>query len=353
MVDHKNTAAARSAWIAEETGALEEAAAQEPTRELQLCTRRTSGFFQSETEKEGDLEERTVVQARPMVQARPRLPSDPALLTGPPEPLLRISPKDHGAGLPTPGLYRGDGEPTGVKAYAREVEVIELTKLVRRPAPGGKRPPRQRSLTGPPVPLAVVVRPPSSSHRAEPPPGKTPPVAAPCPDAVVLPSRRRGRRKSPIVAAPDSFSRICWNVTSPPPVEPTPRLLARISWRKHRTPLAAASGALGIVALLMLLLLSGGQQVIRMEVISSPPGARVLVNGELIDQTTPALVELADVDRRQVVEVSLADYRKWRKVVTLSPQEPRIQVLAVLRSIQEGREQPVVEPLITAGSSSP
>lgn len=367
MYQDKTTARPRPAWLPAEAGApLEEAGAQEATREVVLGTRRTSGFYQSPTEKEG-VEEGTVRVAL----ARPRLPRGDQL-TGPPEPLFLAPGREATRPrLPIPGPHVGEGELTTVRAFPREVAVIAQPAGLGRAAARDRWAMEDLAKTGPPAPMNRTAGPRSSDVAVGPaavptratsrPPKRhrTPTprrphahgTALPAPAALPLaarrpdpgpPAQRQPEKTQAPPRAADSISRICWNVLLAPPEQSPRGLLARVPWRKHRAHFAAALGALvAMVVLPLWLIVPGAQQGGQMEVISSPPGARVTVNGKQTRQTTPALIKVADVDHEQVIELSLADYHSWRKVVALSPGDPRVQVVAVLQA----DEGPMTESL--------
>ena len=358
ILTDKTTADLRAAWITgEQMASLEPASEPEPTRELQVFTRHTSGFFQSETEPE-DLEDGTVE----VDVARSRLRLDLAPLTGPSGPLPIVKPAEQETG----------DELTGVKPYARTSRHVEPpTKLMRRPPQRRERtparPPATEALVLRPLPIGAHLRSPtpppaqgrrsprttrpSASHDAPPRNRPSAVVGRGSPPVALPPRRIRGRRRNPVQAAATSISRICWNVVCPAPEPASPRdERPRSSWRHHKKALAGSAALLWTAALLLLLLLPGAKPVGLMEVVSAPPGARVTVNGTAIDQTTPVLLKVPNMNREQVVEVSLADYRGWRKVVKLSADEPRIQVLAVLELAEQDDDAPasesyMVEPL--------
>lgn len=294
--------------------ALELAADEETTREVSL--HRRPSFILPPTQQE-NLEGGTVKVSRQRLRSR-----DPLLLTGPPEPVF--SPADSSAARPHISPAQPDedeGEPTRVQAFARSSPPPRRLRSVANEA-------NRRDLTGPPPPMELVVRPPTPAPaRGRP----SPQLPRELPYQAAAPAR-----------ALDSISRICWNVMATPDEPTRPRRFHQ-RWRQHRRPLALGAGALGALAMIMLVQVSwGGSGAGSIKVVSSPPGAQVRINGQALLQTTPAIIDVPDMDRPQRVELSLAHHRSWTQAVTLSAASPRVTLVAVLEPEVDGDHGPVV-----------
>jgi len=328
------------------SGVLLEEAVEEPTNEVVIGTRRVAGFFLSPT-RLADAGEGTVNLQAPVIPARL------AETTG-----LPALPAGHDTALDPVFSLAAPEAPTRVRDYARPTGAYEPpTRLLRSSARKEARPRRRPTLTAL-TPRALIVEPWTVSFMDE---GKVPPRDAggsgvrtaprliPPRSRLALASatascgqaERPGKQAS---VATDVASRFRGCMRQLLTTMPLARTLTRISWSKHRNKVAIALGALPVLALL---LLPGSQARGRIEVISSPPGARITLNGQRVPQTTPALIEV-DLDRdQQVVEVSLSDYQPWHKIVTVSSRKPRVELRAELEPTEDHVE---VEPLATFDS---
>jgi len=91
---------------------------------------------------------------------------------------------------------------------------------------------------------------------------------------------------------------------------------------------------LAVVAAVFLVVLSpmteeGGT----VEVISVPEGAQVTFSGQQVAKRTPVVIPVADLKKTYQVEVMLPNFQPWRRNLTLSADDSRIRVLAVLTPI--------------------
>ncbi len=296
---------------------LEHPSDLEATREVGLLERSPS-FIMAPTKRE-DLEGGTMMMRR----ARLRSKDDPMMRTGPPEavaPPRSLAPRRH---LPPPAPpLEDEGEPTRVHSFS--------TPLPSHPGPGA---PARRAVTGPPAPMKLAIRRPTPRPRH---------VAAETPRPLP-PHRQRPRRPAPRRQTLDSISRICWNVIADSTSEPTRPKWFNIGLRRHRHPLAFSAGALGALITVLLVQVSWGDGASgSIEVISTPPGAQIKINGQALLQTTPAVIEVADVGRPQQVELELPHHRGWSQAVTLSRASPRITLVAAMEPEVEGDHGPVV-----------
>ena len=90
---------------------------------------------------------------------------------------------------------------------------------------------------------------------------------------------------------------------------------------------------LGLVVAAILFLLLPGRVDPTVEVISVPKGAQVVFDGKRLVETTPVVIPVTDLEQRHSVKVSLTNYQIWQRNLTLSEDDPRVRVLAVLTPI--------------------
>lgn len=111
----------------------------------------------------------------------------------------------------------------------------------------------------------------------------------------------------------------------------------RAARRRHRrVVLASLVTLLGLAvvsALFLMVLFPMTEEGGTVEVISVPEGANVLFNGQQVSKPTPVTIPVSKLDQSHEVEVKLAKYQPWRRKLTLSPDDNRVRVLAVLTPI--------------------
>lgn len=106
--------------------------------------------------------------------------------------------------------------------------------------------------------------------------------------------------------------------------------------RRRRFALTALITLVGLVivaAVFFILVLPVSEEGGMVEVISVPEGATVTFDGRKLEKRTPVVIPVTELKRPYTVEVSLANYQPWRRGLTLSEEDPRIRVLAVLTPI--------------------
>jgi hypothetical protein len=107
--------------------------------------------------------------------------------------------------------------------------------------------------------------------------------------------------------------------------------------RRHRK--LALAGLLGVVvvgivaAMILFILVPGRDEGGTVEVISVPEGAEVEFDGRKLEKRTPVVIPVIDLEQRHMVRVTLQNYQPWRRNLTLSAEDTRIRVLAVLTPI--------------------
>jgi hypothetical protein len=109
----------------------------------------------------------------------------------------------------------------------------------------------------------------------------------------------------------------------------------RAKRRSRKLVFAGLFGFLGlglIVAAIFFLLLPGRVDP-TVEVISVPKGASVEFDGKQLGSTTPVVIPVTDLEQRHTVKVSLTNFQVWQRKLTLSEDDPRVRVLAVLTPI--------------------
>jgi hypothetical protein len=123
----------------------------------------------------------------------------------------------------------------------------------------------------------------------------------------------------------------------PAPVQPHGAEVEARHDRRRRRRVVASSLILGgaaLIAVLVLFLLIPPQEdggVI--EVISVPEGAQVDLNGGSLSGTTPLVIPVKDLEREYSVVVKRTNFQNWSRKVTLSEDDPRVRILAVLTPI--------------------
>ena len=111
----------------------------------------------------------------------------------------------------------------------------------------------------------------------------------------------------------------------------------RIARRRHRRVVLAALvtllGLAVVAAVFLVVLFPMGEEGGTIEVISVPENADVLFNGQPINKRTPVVIPVTDLKQAYEVEVKLAKYQPWKRKLSLSAEDSRVRVLAVLTPI--------------------
>jgi hypothetical protein len=101
----------------------------------------------------------------------------------------------------------------------------------------------------------------------------------------------------------------------------------------------ALVGTLGVIvlgavaALILFMLVQTGEEGGTVEVISVPEGAIVTFDGRKIPKATPVLIPVTEINKPHDLEVNLANFQPWRRNLTLTEEDTKIRVLAVLTPI--------------------
>jgi len=88
-----------------------------------------------------------------------------------------------------------------------------------------------------------------------------------------------------------------------------------------------------VVAVLLFMVLPFGEEGGTIEVISVPEGAQVSFEGQKLDRRTPVVIPVVDLKKTYAVEVSMSNYQPWRRSLTLTAEDSRVRILAVLTPI--------------------
>jgi hypothetical protein len=105
---------------------------------------------------------------------------------------------------------------------------------------------------------------------------------------------------------------------------------------KARLLLVGTLGVIGlgaVAALILVMLVQTGEEGGTVEVISVPEGAVVTFDGRKIPKVTPVLIPVSEINKPHDLEVNLSNFQPWRRNLSLTKEDTKIRVLAVLTPI--------------------